>query len=96
LGVDLEQEKILLLLEKVGIPEGYDRKMLIVQNKIFRYKEHDMYYLGSVIREKRLFPLKEDLPDGPYLAENYMPRMLFSFNNVLLTELLQKVDDKKS
>ncbi|MFX1570925.1 MAG: hypothetical protein ACFFCV_21510 [Promethearchaeota archaeon] len=86
----LSREKILLLLEKAGVPEGYDRKMVIVKNKIFGYKEYDRNYLGSVIKEKKLFPLKEEIDDGPYLAENYIPRMLFSYNNVVLTELLQK------
>lgn len=92
----LSREKILLLLEKTGVPEGYERKMVIVHNKIFGYKEYDRDYLGSVIKEKRLFPLKEDVEDGPYLADKYVPRMLFSFNNVVLTELLEKVDDKNN
>ncbi len=88
----LSREKILLLLEKAGVPEGYKRKMVIVKNQIFGYKEYDRNYLGSVIKEKQLFPLKEEMEDGPYLAENYTPRMLFSFNNIVLTELLQKTD----
>ncbi|MFX1291014.1 MAG: hypothetical protein ACFFAG_08660 [Promethearchaeota archaeon] len=90
----LSREKILLLLEKAGIPEGYERKMVIVNNKIFGYKEYDREYLGSTIKEKQLFPLKEEVEDGPYLAENYIPRMLFSFNKVVLTELLLKTDGK--
>ncbi|MFX0155749.1 MAG: hypothetical protein ACFE9Q_14605 [Candidatus Hodarchaeota archaeon] len=90
----LSREKILLLLEKAGVPEGYERKMVIVKNKVFGYKEYDRNYLGSVIKEKKLFPLKEEIEDGPYLAENYIPRMLFSYNNVVLTELLQKSDKK--
>ncbi|MFX1328774.1 MAG: hypothetical protein ACFE91_11655 [Promethearchaeota archaeon] len=90
----LSREKILLLLEKVGIPEGYERKIVIVKNKVFGYKEYDRTYLDSVIKEKKLFPLKEEVDDGPYLAENYIPRMLFSYNNVVLTELLQKIDRK--
>ncbi|MFX1279223.1 MAG: hypothetical protein ACFFA3_07380 [Promethearchaeota archaeon] len=89
----LSREKILLLLEKAGIPEGYERKMVIVNNRIFGYKEYDRDYLGSTIREKRLFPLKEEVEDGTYLAEDYIPRMLFSYNNVVLTELLQKNSD---
>ena len=91
----MSREKILLLLEKSGVPEGYERKMVIVKNKIFGYKEYDKNYLGSVIREKQLFPLKEEVEDGPYLAENYIPRMLFSYNKVVLTELFQKIDGKK-
>jgi len=90
----LSREKILLLLEKAGIPEGYERKIVIVKNKVFGYREYDRNYLGSVIKEKKLFPLKEEIDDGPYLAENYIPRMLFSYNNVVLTELLQKSDKK--
>ena len=54
---ELSREKIVLLLEKSGIPEGYERKMVIVKNKIYGYKEFDQNYMGSVIKEKRLFPL---------------------------------------
>ncbi len=90
----LSREKILLLLEKSGVPEGYERKMVIVNNKIFGYKEYNRDYLGSTIKEKQLFPLREDIGDGPYLADNYIPRMLFSYNNVVLTELLLKKDEK--
>ena len=90
----LSREKIILLLEKAGVPEGFERKMVIVKNKIFGYREYDRNYLGSVIKEKKLFPLKEEIDDGPYLAENYIPRMLFSYNNVVLTELLQKSERK--
>ena len=91
---ELSTEKVLLLLEKAGIPEGYERKIVIVNNKVYGYKEYDRNYLGSIIKEKKLFPLKEEIDDGPYLAEDYIPRMLFSFNNVILIELLQKIDDK--
>ena len=90
----LSREKILLLLEKAGVPEGYERKMVIVKNTIYGYREYDSVYLDSVIKEKRLFPLKEEVEDGTYLAEKYIPRMLFSYNNVVLTELLQKIDDQ--
>ena len=31
----LSREKILLILEKAGVPKGYERKMIIVKNKIF-------------------------------------------------------------
>ncbi|MFX1287989.1 MAG: hypothetical protein ACFFFY_05450 [Promethearchaeota archaeon] len=89
----LYREKILLILETAGIPEGYERKMVIVKNNIFGYREYERNYLGSVIKEKQLFPLKEEIDDGNYLADKYVPRMLFSYNNVVLTELLQKVEE---
>jgi len=90
----LSREKILLLLEKSGVPEGYERKMVIVKNTIYGYKEYDRTYLETVIKEKQLFPLTEEVEDGPYLAENYIPRMLISYNNVVLTELLQKREEQ--
>ncbi|TFF93959.1 MAG: hypothetical protein EU544_05135 [Promethearchaeota archaeon] len=89
----LSREKILLILEKAEVPEGFERKMVIVKNKIYGYKEYERNYMGSVVKEKKLFPLKEEVPDGTYLADKYIPRMLFSFNNVILTELLQKIED---
>ncbi|MBY9018460.1 MAG: hypothetical protein KGD66_06475 [Candidatus Lokiarchaeota archaeon] len=88
----LSREKILLILEKAGIPEDYDLKMVIVKNTIYGYREFEKNYLGSVIREKQLFTLKEEIDDGSYLAEGHVPRMIFSYNNVVLTQLLQKIE----
>lgn len=88
----LSRERILLILEKMGLPEGYQRKMVIVKNKIYGYREYKREYMGSSIMEKQLFPIKEDVDDGNYLAEGYTPRMLISFNNVILTELLEKTN----
>ena len=85
-------EKILLLLEKAGVPEGLERKVVIVKNEIYGYREYDRNYLGSVIKERQLFPLKEEIEDGTYLADNYIPRMHFSYNNVVLTELLEPIE----
>ncbi len=88
----LSRERILLILEKTELPDGYERKMVLVKNTLYGYKEYERNYLGSVIKEKKLFPLDEDVPDGTYLVESYIPRMLFSFNNVVLTEFLKKLD----
>ncbi|MFX0057884.1 MAG: hypothetical protein ACFE85_00235 [Candidatus Hodarchaeota archaeon] len=86
----LSREKILLILEKAGLPEGYERKMVIVKNKLFGYKEYESNIPGAVYKSPQLFPLKEQVEDGSYLAENYVPRMLLSYNKVVLTELLRK------
>lgn len=93
---ELGREKILLVLKKAGIPEGFKRKMVIVKNKIYGYEEYEVDYMDSVVKEPYLFPLKEDIEDGTYLAKDYVPRMLFSFSKVVLTELLQKVDGNAS
>ncbi|TFF85640.1 MAG: hypothetical protein EU517_01380 [Promethearchaeota archaeon] len=91
---EISREKILLILEKAGLPEGYQRKMVIVKNKLYGYKEYETNYLNSVYKEPKLFPLKEDVDDGAYLVENLVPRMIISYNNIVLTELLEKVNGK--
>ena len=92
---DLSLQNIVLILEKVEVPEGYERKIVIVNKEVYRYKEIERNYMGAVVKEKKLFPLKEQVPDGPYLAENYVPQILFSFNNAIIVELLEKkeIDD---
>lgn len=92
---ELSLEKILLILEKAGLPEGYERKMVIVKNTLYGYKELEKNYPHTVRKEAQLFPLREEIEDGPYLVDNLIPRILISYNNVVLTELLEKVDGKE-
>ncbi|MHA1241255.1 MAG: hypothetical protein ACTSQU_10725 [Promethearchaeota archaeon] len=40
----MSREKILLRLEKVGVPEGFERKIVIVKNQIYGYREYDRNY----------------------------------------------------
>ncbi|MFX1277279.1 MAG: hypothetical protein ACFFAT_19830, partial [Promethearchaeota archaeon] len=44
---ELSREKIILLLEKAGIPDGYERKMVLVKNQLYGYKEYERNYMGS-------------------------------------------------
>jgi len=92
---EIKEEKILLILEKTGLPEGYKRKMIIVKNKLYGYKEFEKSHLNSVIKEPQLFSLKEEVEDGAYLAENLIPRIIISYNNVILTELLEKANGQE-
>jgi hypothetical protein len=85
---ELSHERILLILEKVEVPEGYERKMIIVNDEIYYYKEIEE--IGSHVRTKKLFPLKEEVEDGSYLLEGFVPRLIFSFNKIKLIELLKK------
>ena len=83
-------ERLLLILEKIEIPDGYERRLVIANNEIYLYKEYDKS-LGSDVKQKRLFTLKEEVDDGSYLMEDYTPRLIFSFNKLLLIEFLQKI-----
>jgi len=84
----ISHDKILLLLKKIDMPEGYERKIIIVNNEIYYYKEFDD--VGSNVRTERLFTLREEVEDGSYLMEDYIPRLIFSFNKIKLIELLKK------
>ena len=89
---NLTLEKIVLLLEKIPqLPEGYAREMVIDGNNIYGYLETYKEYLGALIKERKLYRLKESIPDGPYLAKDLVPRILISYNRVVLTELIRKL-----
>ena len=86
----LTSEEILRLLEKIPVPEGYERKLVIVNNEIFRYKEYTTPSYKADLLSKRLFPLKEEIDDGVYSFEDHLPRILFSYNKIKVIELLKK------
>lgn len=89
------REQILLTMEKAKLPHGYKRVLIIVGNKVYKYHIQNTEYMGSMVEERKLLPLEEEVPDGPYLAEGYIPRMLFSFNKVVLMELLKKMTQEE-
>ncbi len=84
--------QILKLLEKMSVPEGYERKFVIVNNQIFRYKEYTTSSYGADLLNKKLFPLREEIDDGVYTFEDNLPRILFSYNKIKVIELLKKKD----
>ena len=88
---NLTLEKIVLLLEKINLPEGYVREMIIDGGNIYGYLETHKEYLGQIIKERKLYRLKDTVPDGPYLAKDLIPRILMSYNRVVLTELIRKL-----
>jgi len=87
---DLSKEEVLLILKKAELPEGYERKMVIINGDIYYYREYGENFGESTIKIERLFSLQEQVDDGPYFMEGFTPRLLFSFNKVVLVELLQK------
>jgi hypothetical protein len=87
---ELTSKEILRLLEKMPIPQGYERAFVITNNEIFRYKEYNAPSYKVNIFNKRLFPLKEEIDDGTYTFEDHLPRILFSYNKIKIIELLKK------
>jgi len=87
---ELTSKRIILLLEKMPVPEGYERKFVIVNNEIFRYKEYTTPSYKVDLLSKNLIPLKEEIDDGIYTFEDLLPRILFSYNKIKVIELLKK------
>jgi len=87
----IKREEVLQILEKIELPEGYRRKMVIVKDIIYSYMEKLKHYHGTNVRERDLIPLKKKVEDGTYLMDSYVSRVLISFNKVVLIEILQKV-----
>lgn len=87
---DLSKEEILLILKKAELPEGYERKMVIINGDIYYYRECGENFGESTVKIERLFSLQEQVDDGPYFMEGFTPRLLFSYNKIVLVELLQK------
>ena len=92
---ELTLEKIILLLEKVGCPEGYTREMVIDGKNLYGFHATYKEYLGEIIEEKKLYKLQEQVPDGLYMTENLIPRMLLSYNRVVIVELLRKLSPEE-
>ena len=87
---ELTTEEILRLIEKMPVPEGYEREFVIVNSEIYRYKEFSTPSYNVDLLNKKLFPLKEEIDDGTYTFEDRLPRILFSYNKIKVVELLKK------
>jgi hypothetical protein len=87
---ELNSKEILRLIEKMPVPEGYEREFVIANNKIFRYKEYATPSYNADILNKKLYSLKEEIDDGTYTFEDCLPRILFSYNKIKIIEFLKK------
>jgi len=87
---ELTSKELLRILEKIPVPQGYERSFVIANNEIFRYKEYTTPSYKADLFNKMLFPLKEEIDDGTYTFEDHLPRILFSYNKIKIIELLKK------
>jgi hypothetical protein len=88
---EMSLEKIVLLIEKVGTPEGLKRVMVLDGHNIYGYQMTYKEYMGQIIEERKLYRLQEPVPDGLYLREGLIPRFVMQNNRVIITELFQKM-----
>jgi hypothetical protein len=79
-------------LEKQPPPEGYNRELLIVHNELYTIAQHKLVVFGKETLEKR-FERVKDPPEGTFMAEGFVPRVIVKDHKVLGIELLKGTPD---
>jgi hypothetical protein len=79
-------------LETVDPPEGYERELVIVYNDLYTVAEHKISVFGQEKIERRIEKVK-DPPEGTFMAEGFIPRVIVKDGRVLGIELLKGTPD---
>lgn len=85
----VEFKDILDVLEKLDTPPEYARELLIIGTRVYAMAEVRTKLFGKE-KVKLSIELLDSLPEGPYLAEGYIPRVIIKDDQVLAIELLKK------
>ncbi len=79
-------------LEAEDPPEGYQREILIVYNELYTVAEHKLVVFGQE-KVERKFEKVKDPPEGTFMAEGFIPRVIVKDGRVLGIELLKGTPD---
>lgn len=83
-----EIDSMLQELQDTDPPEGYQRELLIVYNDLFTVAEHKVSVFGQE-KVERKFEKVKDPPEGTFMAEGFIPRVIVKDGRVLGIELLK-------
>ncbi len=75
-------------LQTTDPPDGYQRELLIVYNELFTVAEHKIAVFGQEKIERKFEKVK-DPPEGTFMAEGFIPRVIVKDGRVLGIELLK-------
>ena len=79
-------------MEGIDPPEGYQRELVIVYNDLYTVAEHKTAVFGQEKVERRIERVK-DPPEGTFMAEGFIPRVIVKDGRVLGIELLKGTPD---
>jgi hypothetical protein len=79
-------------MEGIDPPEGYQRELVIVYNDLYTVAEHKTAVFGQEKVERRIEKVK-DPPEGTFMAEGFIPRVIVKDGRVLGIELLKGTPD---
>lgn len=91
-AVQAEIAEMIKELETVDPPEGYHRELVIVYNDLYTVAEHKTTVFGKEKVERRVEKVK-DPPEGTFMAEGFIPRVIVKDGRVLGIELLKGTPD---
>jgi hypothetical protein len=79
-------------LQEMDAPEGYQRELLIIYNQLFTVAERRIKVFGQE-KVERKFEKVRDPPEGTFMAEGFIPRVIVQDGKVLGIELLKGTPD---
>jgi hypothetical protein len=79
-------------LQDMEAPEGYQRELLIIYNQLFTVAERRIKVFGQE-KIERTFEKVRDPPEGTFMAEGFIPRVIVQDGKVLGIELLKGTPD---
>lgn len=82
------EAEVISKLEKIEIPRGYERELVIVGNEVYAITEYRTIFLGEKKVETKLEKAAK-LPEGIFFAEGYTPRVIVDKGRVLAVEFLK-------
>lgn len=82
------EAEVISKLEKIEIPRGYERELVIVGNEVYAITEYRTIFLGEKKVETKLERAAK-LPEGIFFAEGYTPRVIVDKGRVLAVEFLK-------
>jgi hypothetical protein len=85
-------EEMVAQLQDMEAPEGYQRELLIIYNQLFTVAERRIKVFGQE-KVERTFEKVRDPPEGTFMAEGFIPRVIVQDGKVLGIELLKGTPD---
>ena len=86
-----ELKEIIKTFDEEGIPDGYQREMVVMGDKAFSIAQKVQTFLGKKQIQHELEAI-DSLPEGVFFAEGYVPRVLVQDKVIIGIEFLKKIE----
>ncbi len=87
-----EVQAIIQELQALEPPKGYKKELVVINNDLFTVAEHKIKFFTTEKVEKRLERVKNP-PEGTFLAEGFIPRVIIKNGKVIAIEFLKGTPD---